>query len=242
MASSQSTMDFLLDQLSGCGPVSSRRMFGEFCVYYDGRPVGLVCGDQLYLKPTDIGRKLMREVREQAPFPGANLHLLVTADDWDDRQWLGQLVRATFEALPPPKPVKPRVAKMPSGARAKTAASLNLPNLGPRSREMLMDAGIGSFEALQKMGAVAAYVKVRRKNARASLNLLWALEGALSSLPWQEVAKQHRTSLLLALEQAEKAAAKVPASAAAKVTSKVTAKRPGKAAAKAPAKVSKRRT
>ncbi|MCM0610232.1 MAG: TfoX/Sxy family DNA transformation protein [Ideonella sp. WA131b] len=31
-------------------------------------------------------------------------------------------------------------------------------------------------------------------------NLLWALEGALTGLPWQVVAKEHRLSLLLALE------------------------------------------
>lgn len=204
MASSQSTMDYLLDQLSGCGPVGSRRMFGEFCLYYDGRPVGLVCNDQLYLKPSETARRLMREEREGAPFPGARPHLLLTADDWDDRHWLGQMVRATFDALPPPKPVKVRAVKLPSGAKARTAASLQLPNLGPRSREMLQQAGVGSFETLQKLGAVAAYLQVRRKNPRASLNLLWALEGALSGLPWQEVARQHRTSLLLALEQAEK--------------------------------------
>ena len=33
---------YLLDQLKTAGPVSSRRMFGEFCLYYAGRPVGLV--------------------------------------------------------------------------------------------------------------------------------------------------------------------------------------------------------
>jgi DNA transformation protein len=32
------------------------------------------------------------------------------------------------------------------------------------------------------------------------LNLLWALEGALTGCPWQVVAKEHRLSLLLALE------------------------------------------
>jgi DNA transformation protein len=37
-----------------------------------------------------------------------------------------------------------------------------------------------------------------------SLNLLWALEGALSGEHWQVVAKEHRTSLLLALEEQER--------------------------------------
>ncbi|MDD2926542.1 TfoX/Sxy family protein [Rhodoferax sp.] len=79
-----------------------------------------------------------------------------------------------------------------------------LPNLGPKSNQFLQEAGISSLEQLQKLGAVAAYAKVKRANRSASLNLLWALEGALSGLPWQEVARQHRTSLLLALEQHER--------------------------------------
>lgn len=108
MSTSQGTMDYLLDQLKSAGPVSSRKMFGEYCLYYAGRPVGLVCDEQLYLKPTDAGRALMREVREGAPYPGARMHLLVTADDWDDHHLLGQLVRATFDGLPPPKVPKPR--------------------------------------------------------------------------------------------------------------------------------------
>lgn len=104
-------MAYLLDQLAGCGPVSSRRMFGEYCLYYDGRPVGLVCNEQLYLKPTEPGRRLMGEVREGFPFPGATAHLLFTADDWEDRQRLGQMVRMTFEALPPLKPKAPRKSR-----------------------------------------------------------------------------------------------------------------------------------
>ena len=77
----------------------------------------------------------------------------------------------------------------------------DLPGLGPRSAEMLRAAGIGSLAALRRLGAVAAYAQVRRADPRASLNLLWALEGALSGLPWQQVAREHRTSLLLALEE-----------------------------------------
>ncbi|WP_264362066.1 TfoX/Sxy family protein [Ramlibacter tataouinensis] len=39
-----------------------------------------------------------------------------------------------------------------------------------------------------------------------SLNLLWALEGAITGERWQEVARRHRTSLLLALEDHERRA------------------------------------
>jgi DNA transformation protein len=80
----------------------------------------------------------------------------------------------------------------------------DLPNLGPRSRDMLARAGITSASQLRSLGAIAAFARVRRSGAPASLNLLWALEGALTGLSWQEVAREHRTSLLLALEQHER--------------------------------------
>ena len=80
----------------------------------------------------------------------------------------------------------------------------SLPNLGPKSREMLERAGIDSIRQLRALGSVRAYLMVKRADGRASLNLLWALEGALSNRPWQEVARNDRLSLLLALETLEK--------------------------------------
>lgn len=82
--------------------------------------------------------------------------------------------------------------------------SAGLLNLGPKSLEFLRAAGVVSMEQLRALGAVAAYVRVKRSGASASLNHLWALEGALTDTPWQEVSRKYRTSLLLALEQHEK--------------------------------------
>ena len=79
----------------------------------------------------------------------------------------------------------------------------SLPGLGPKSQRMLEAAGIDSIEALQRLGAVQAYVLVKRAGCKPSLNLLWGLESAVSGVPWQEVAKLHRASLLLALEELE---------------------------------------
>ncbi|PPD43216.1 MAG: competence protein TfoX [Methylobacter sp.] len=79
-----------------------------------------------------------------------------------------------------------------------------LPNIGPKSTQMLEQAGITSLQQLRGLGSVAAYVQVKRAGSPVSLNLLWALEAVLSNQPWQEVARLHRTSLLLALEEYEK--------------------------------------
>ena len=106
MATTKNTIDFLLDQLSAAGDVSAKKMFGEYCLYLAGKPVGLVCDDQLYLKPTRAGRCLISELIEGAPYPGAKPHLLISADQWEDREWLCELLRATGRELPLPKPRK----------------------------------------------------------------------------------------------------------------------------------------
>ena len=78
-----------------------------------------------------------------------------------------------------------------------------LKSLGPKSQEMLARAGITSVEQLRQTGSVEAYHRAKQANGNVSLNLLWALESALTGQPWQEVARIHRTSLLLALDALE---------------------------------------
>jgi DNA transformation protein len=79
-------------------------------------------------------------------------------------------------------------------------ALASLANLGPKSAQALVASGISSFSEVQRLGSVATYARIKQSDPRVTLNLLWALEGALSGLSWQVVAKEHRTSLLLALD------------------------------------------
>jgi DNA transformation protein len=81
-------------------------------------------------------------------------------------------------------------------------------DLGPKSQQMLEQAGIKTVEQLRKLGAVRAYLQVKRSGGNASLNLLWALEGALTGQHWQVVAKNERLRLLLELEDATEQSAR----------------------------------
>jgi len=78
----------------------------------------------------------------------------------------------------------------------------DLPNFGPKSQKMLANAGIHTIEQLRELGAVCAYVQVKQFG-KVSLNLLWAIEGALSGQHWQVVARHERLRLLLELEDVE---------------------------------------
>ena len=120
MASQQSTVDYILEQVERAGPMSSRRMFGEFCLYCFGKPVALVCDDQLFVKKTEEGTAYVARagrVVEGQPYPGAKPWLLIGGDLWDDHQWMAGLIRTTADLLPVPAPKKPRAAKKSAAGR-----------------------------------------------------------------------------------------------------------------------------
>jgi hypothetical protein len=88
--------------------------------------------------------------------------------------------------------------------RDPSASRFELRNLGPKSVEMLRAAGIGSVAQLRTLGAVAAYVRVKRRSPRASLNLLYALVGALDGQDWVDVRRTRKLELLIAVEDYER--------------------------------------
>jgi hypothetical protein len=86
----------------------------------------------------------------------------------------------------------------------------DLRNLGPRAEGMLATVGIRTAKALRERGALEAYLALRRAGHSQSLNLLWALVGALEPWPegrdWREVARSPaRLSLMLEVEARDSA-------------------------------------
>ena len=73
-----------------------------------------------------------------------------------------------------------------------------LRNIGPKSAAWLRQTGIRSQEDLVAVGALAAYVRVKRAGFKPSLNLLYALEGAILGCHWQEIPDERRAELVLA--------------------------------------------
>lgn len=106
MSTKQSTVDFIQDQLSSLKNIRVRKMFGEYALYCNEKVVGLVCDDQLFIKYTDPGRVLAEGRYEEGfAYPGAKPSMNVT-DELDDQDFLCELIGATADALPAPKPKK----------------------------------------------------------------------------------------------------------------------------------------
>lgn len=106
MATEQSTVDYIIEQMAGAGVISARKMFGDYGFYCDGKIIGLICDDQLFVKPTDGGRDFIGEPTEAPAYPGAKNSFLIDAEKWDDADWMAELIQISYRELPEPKPKK----------------------------------------------------------------------------------------------------------------------------------------
>jgi len=77
-----------------------------------------------------------------------------------------------------------------------------LRNIGPKSAAWLRQVGLRSQEELAEIGAVEAFMRVRRAGFKPTLNLLYAIEGALLDCHWQDIPDERRHELVVAAEAA----------------------------------------
>jgi len=107
MATSQGTIDHLLDTLSN-PRVTARKMFGEYALYVDAKVTALVCDDQVFIKPSTADVSFREQCEAAPPYPGAKHYWLVPEDLIHDRDWLRRALESTAGTLPSPKQKVPR--------------------------------------------------------------------------------------------------------------------------------------
>ena len=69
-------------------------MMGDYCIYCDGILFDLICGNNFYLKVTEPGKALLKEVILRPPYDGAKDCFYIT--DVDDRDYLVGLIKASL--------------------------------------------------------------------------------------------------------------------------------------------------
>ena len=75
MASSPEFMQSVAARLEDAGSITYRKMFGEYCVYCDGKPFGCVCDDRLFVKITEPGGHILD------PFAGSGTTVLAAVQE-----------------------------------------------------------------------------------------------------------------------------------------------------------------
>lgn len=69
-------------------------------------------------------------------------------------------------------------------------------NLGPASARLLAEIGIRDERSLRALGAAEAFRRLRFESpAPPSLNLLWAMQGAIDGRDWRSLTAEEKARL-----------------------------------------------
>ena len=103
MATSQDYIEFVCDQVRGVGDLRYKKMFGEYMVYVNDKPVLLVCDNTVFVKKREEIAGLMEDADVGAPYEGAKEHYILDVEDTE----LAKKVIGILEPITPlPKPRK----------------------------------------------------------------------------------------------------------------------------------------
>lgn len=108
MATTKEYIQFVLEQLDGIDDVTCKKMFGEYMVYVQEKPVLIVCDNCVMVKKLPELAEIMRDAPDGVPYEGAKVHYML---DIENRE----LTRAVIELLVRVTPVPKRKKKKESG-------------------------------------------------------------------------------------------------------------------------------
>lgn len=105
MGTTSDFIAFVLEQ-AGLEPrLTTRRMFGEYALYVDGKVVGFACDNSVFIKYTDATPGLTADLPAGEAYPGSKPYAVADAL-LDEPARLQDLLLATADALPSPRPGK----------------------------------------------------------------------------------------------------------------------------------------
>jgi DNA transformation protein and related proteins len=178
-------VEHCIELLGDLGAVAAKRMFGGWGLYAQGCMFALIADEVLYLK-VDAQSRPMFEAEGLQPFTyeaRGKRHQLgyfqppdtAMEDRAEMRPWARAAADAAFRvaAARPLKPIPRKAA--------------GLLNLGPKTGVWLAEIGIHTPADLRRVGAVKAYVQIKRRVKGVSTILLYALQGALDGARWDKL-------------------------------------------------------
>ena len=97
MATTQDYIEYVCERLPECGDVRYRKMFGEYMVYVNDKPLLTVCDNTVFVKKVPELAELMAGAGVDCPYEGAKEHYILDIDDTD----LPARVIAVLEPITP---------------------------------------------------------------------------------------------------------------------------------------------
>ena len=100
MSTSKEYMQFVLEQLDGIHGVTYKKMFGEYLVYVEEKPVLMVCDNCVMVKKLPELALFMADAPEGIPYDGAKAHYLL---DIENRELTAAVIDILVQVTPVPR-------------------------------------------------------------------------------------------------------------------------------------------
>jgi len=196
-------LEELCARLARLGELSARRMFGAVGLYAGDVFFGLIDEGVLYFK-VDEETVAAYRARGAGPFrpfkdrPEQAMHGYyevpegVLERDEELLEWARNACAASRRRA---ASKKPRAKRAKAAQKPLEVPLERLPNLGPKSVAWLREVGIATRAELERQGSVRAFLRVEAAGHPVSLNLLYALEGALLDLRHDRLSEAVKSNL-----------------------------------------------
>ena len=103
MATINEYIEYVCEQIKGVGEVRYKKMFGEYMVYVNNKPVLTVCDNIVFVKKLDCILEMMEGAETGYPYKGAKEHYIL---DVDNKEFCQKVVVELEKVTPLPKPRK----------------------------------------------------------------------------------------------------------------------------------------
>ena len=99
--------EYVRESFSGFGDIVIKSMMGGYLVYFNGKLIGDICNDELFLKRTPTSDRLLAESELRYPYEGSKT-LMHVFDSFDDKSLISELLDGMYAELPEKKSAKTR--------------------------------------------------------------------------------------------------------------------------------------
>ena len=97
--------EYVREVFSTAGDIVTKSMMGGYLVYLNGKLIGDICGNELFLKRTPTSDRLLADSELRYPYEGSKT-LMHVFDKFEDKDLIAELLEGMYAELPEKKPKK----------------------------------------------------------------------------------------------------------------------------------------
>ena len=97
--------EYVRDRFSEFGDIVIKSMMGGYLVYFNGKLIGDICNNELFLKRTPTSDRLLADSELRYPYEGSKT-LMHVFDKFEDANLIVGLLGGMYTDLPEKKPQK----------------------------------------------------------------------------------------------------------------------------------------